>query len=192
MILKFQNTKEDYYESLKFIFPKTFGIRWYIILILGIAMMLFGIATGIHHYFHRATYAWSAPDVNGVMTGHQAQQTLYDALFLPVILVAIGLVYLLLHFFRARAYASRMLKKQQFLLEPTEVVFSEEGIGIKRTATKSMLEWKVVKSIYERPGFFGILFSGSSFIPIMKRHLNEGEINELRKLLSQKKEILSK
>jgi hypothetical protein len=192
MTLKFQNTKEDYYKSLAFIFPKTFGFRWYIILLLAIAMLLFGIATGIHHYLHRENYSWYTPDVNGAMTLHQAQQTLYDALHTPGILVTLGIVYFILHFFRARAYASRMLKRQQFLLEPTEIIFSEEGIEIKRTSTKSFLEWVTVKSVYERPEFFGILFTGSSFIPITKKYLTETEIAELRKLLSTKKEILTK
>jgi hypothetical protein len=192
MTLKFQNTKEDYYKSLAFIYPKTYGFRWYIVLTLGIMIIFCGTGIGILRYLHRQNYSWYTPDANGAMIHHEAQQTLWDVFFTPAVFILLGIVYIVLHFLRARTTTRRTLKRQQFLLEPTEVIFSEEGIEIKRISTKVFLEWVTVKSVYERPEFFGILFTGSSFIPIMKKHLKEMEIAELRKLLNTKKEILIK
>jgi hypothetical protein len=192
MTLQFQNTREDYYESMKFIIPKTWGLRWYITLIFGILMMLIGIAFMIYKATHLHDHTWYAPDQNGQMQMYQQKETLRGALITPALLVLLGVVYLLLHSFRARMLTKRLLKQQAFLLEPTEIEFSDAGIEIRRPASKANMQWSIVKAIYERPDFFGILFNGNSFIPVMKKHLSETEYTELKKLLSARKEILTK
>jgi hypothetical protein len=126
------------------------------------------------------------------MQFYEQKETLKSALTAPAVIVVLGIFYLLLQFFRARMYTNRLLKQQAFLLEPVEIEFSDAGIEIRRTAAKSNMEWSIVKAIYERPAFFAILFTGNSFIPIMKKHLSETEYIELKRILSERNPILTK
>lgn len=189
--LQVQNTKEDYQESAAFVFPKTLGLRWYSVLISAIAMILIAVVGAWYKYTHLHHFQWYAPGPNGEMIFHDEWEDPTRSFFMTALLFCLGVAYLIWHFFRANLSTKRLLKKQVSLLEPSELIFSDEGLEIKRKSVKAYMEWSVVKSVYERPEFFAIIFAGGSYIPVMKKYLSETEYTELKKLLAEKREILT-
>lgn len=165
MKIKFQDSKSDYYKVIGLINRKSAGWRWYLAFILPLIIIAVGIFATINNY---------NPE-NSIKSG--------------ILFASLGVGFIVWQLAKPRFYMHGVLKKQLYLLEPSEINFSDEGIEIMRTSAKSFMEWSLVKSVHERPEFFAIVFTSGNFIPVMRKHVTEQEYQELKKMLQEKKGI---
>jgi hypothetical protein len=184
--LQLKNSERDLTRSLPFVRRKISGLRWYILPFFAVFCVALGILLAMYKVGTLSTYQYYVTGPDKIAKLVTVKESLFHAVFAPVMLIALGLFYAVLVIRRVPMMVRKVTAINPFFFDPFTWTVSEEGIEVKTNETEVKYQWSFVKTCYEKLGGLIIVFQSNGYHFIPAREISEENYVKVRKILSEK------